>query len=225
MDVGLLLDRADAAYYGGEAPLMSDADYDRLARLTGHQSFTTAELPSLNNARCPDDLFAWVESIPLSDRLFHLELKVDGVSVLVRYENGQPVEARTRKLSVPVECLDLPRRPDGFSGTARGEAWHPRGRGFAAGRLRARDASAGLLWMPFCASVDERNLWPIEFLSRWHITTDSTAEILECWAAWKGGEIAPGVPSDGLVITVADPPTRSRLGCGKRAPRYSLALK
>ncbi|MEO1003042.1 MAG: hypothetical protein AAFX65_08025 [Cyanobacteria bacterium J06638_7] len=166
------LHKADDAYYSGMEPLTGDYEYDLLAAAAGHEPFVTAELPSLNNARRDEDLDDWLSTAPETGRLYHLELKIDGVSVLVHYERGEPFAARSRKLDVPVGCLDLPHRADGFTGTARGEAWHPRGRGCAAGRLRARDATAGIRWTAHAGCIAERQQWPEQYRNPVSITTD-----------------------------------------------------
>lgn len=224
MTITQLLTAADSAYYEGRPALMTDSAYDALARMVGHQSFVTAELPSLDNAICESEFYEWLDRIPAADRNFYVEPKIDGVSVLVQYQDGQPVAARTRKLDVPVQTLALPCRP-GFTGAARGEAWHPDGRPYASGRIRARDAAASIRWTPFCSSAAERQDWPAEALAPWHLSTGDPEQLLAVWASWRAGHICPGLPTDGLVVKLASPDARARLGSTKRAPLWALALK
>lgn len=85
-----LIRLADAAYRAG-VPLMSDAAFDRLARLTPNAlpPITTALL-SLDCTPEPED---WLERHPGP---YAVQLKADGVSVNLIYEDGCFVHAHLR---------------------------------------------------------------------------------------------------------------------------------
>lgn len=222
-----LLHAADHAYYSCLPPLMTDAEYDHAARLCGHVSaFATAELPSLENAICGDELLDWIDRVPSGERYFYLEVKADGVSVLARYENGRATGLRSRKLDLSPLAQLLPEVP-GLTGTVTGELWHPDGRNVASGRIRARDTSAGLRFMPFCTDSPMRDLFASRGfeVSPWSATTTENADILTAWRKHQRGHICPELPSDGLVLKCALPGTRSKLGRTKRSPVWALALK
>lgn len=222
-----LLQAADQAYYSCLPPLMSDAEYDAAARLCGHVSgFATADLPSLENAIEYGELLDWIDRVPAGQRYFYLEVKADGVSVLARYENGKPTGLRSRRLDLTPLAQLLPEVPN-LNGTVAGELWHPNGRNFASGRIRARDINAGLRFMPFCTDSPMRRLFAGRGfeVSPWAATTAEAYDILGAWKKHQRGHICPELPSDGLVVKCALPETRSRLGMTKRSPVWALALK
>jgi hypothetical protein len=205
---------------------MSDATYDALACACGHQSFVGDDplLLSLNNAITEDEFFDWLSTIPGRNPLLYLELKIDGMCVAVRYRNGVPNKAKSRKMAVPVEVLGLPELP-GVDGWLVGEAWHPLGRDAAVAAIRRRDAGAGVQWTAFSACEADRQRLPDELLCQWWATCREPEQGIRLWNLWREGRIARGTPSDGLVVSVACPTTRERMGSSKRAPRYKLALK
>lgn len=239
-----ILHRADLAYYNLQRPIMSDAEYDRLARECGHSSaFASLELPSLNNAIDYDELLHWIDRVPAGERYFYLEPKIDGVSVVVQYSDGQPVAMRSRRLDLTALIPGL-RQPvigegesiqwfaalpeiSGFSGAVRGECWHPAGRNHASGRIRARDTGAGLRFSPFAYDLPCRELLGLRGFeaAAWHATAIEPAEILCWWQQWRRGQIAPSVPTDGLVLSCARHETRTRLGANSRSPNWAIALK
>ena len=119
--------RHNQAYYGHDAPEISDAEYDELVReLAGLESanpdLASAESPtqtvggaavttfspvthaipmtSLDNAMDEDELRAWGERVAkgLGGASAHYvcELKIDGLAISIRYENGELVQAATR---------------------------------------------------------------------------------------------------------------------------------
>ena len=121
-----LLRRANDAYYAGEAPLMSDRDFDVLldelaslevlhpeewdphspTRVVGGEirdGFDTVAhtipMQSIDNTYTVEDLRAWHERI--SDKLgaspaLTCDAKIDGVAISIRWEEGRFVRALTR---------------------------------------------------------------------------------------------------------------------------------
>jgi len=198
-----LLLRADAAYHTEDAPVMSDAEYDRLKRRNaaiegrfpalkrgdsasdrvgatpaeGFAKVTHAQrMMSLGNAFEPEDVTGFDASIRKYLGLgggglaYTAEPKIDGLSLSLRYENGQLVQAATRGDGAVGENVtanartiaDIPQRLDGapevlevrgevymshadFSALndrqqARGEKTFANPRNAAAGSLRQLDA-------------------------------------------------------------------------------------
>lgn len=115
------------AYYGHDAPEISDAEYDELVRelaelestnpnlfsaesptqTIGGPVFTTfapvthaIPMTSLDNAMDEDELRAWGDRVAKgldgAAACFVCELKIDGLAISIRYENGDLVQAATR---------------------------------------------------------------------------------------------------------------------------------
>lgn len=220
-----LLKVADAAYQAGEHSPLRDAEYDAISRAIGFLGATTPELLSLDNAITADELQAWLERLPSPETPLHAEVKCDGVAGLATYRNSQPVSIRTRKQERSPGIAELPVMP-GFSGTIKGELWSERGRPWAAARIRADDHTAGLRFMLHCSSPEEHEATPEQHRSPWAATLQGLDAITEAWEAWLAGELPlDGMPSDGLVLSVACPNLRASLGRSARAPRWALALK
>ena len=124
-----LLSRADSAYHTEDAPVMSDAEYDRLKRRNaaiearfpglkrpdspsdrvgarpaeGFAKVTHAQrMMSLGNAFAPEDVSAFDTSVRKylgmgpGTVAYTAEPKIDGLSLSLRYENGELVQAATR---------------------------------------------------------------------------------------------------------------------------------
>ena len=215
------LEAADRAYQACEPSPMTDHEFDELARQHGFQPYASHEFPSLQNAICVDELRGWLTRFKHHEHYFHAELKTDGVSVVI--ENGT---MRSRKLNLTplLPSLNLPKT---VTMPVRGELWHPRGRNYASGRIRALDTTAGLRFMPFCRSLPDRSLLLHRGLevSPWAATTTSADDLIDYWEEWKAGAICPDMPSDGLVVTAASPAVRERLGVTPRHPNWAIALK
>lgn len=122
-----LIAHHDQAYYGHDAPEVSDADYDELVRelrlledqnpdlfsdesptrTVGAAAVTTfapvthaMPMTSLDNAMDEGELRAWGERVTKGldgqDARYVCELKIDGLAISIRYENGELVQAATR---------------------------------------------------------------------------------------------------------------------------------
>lgn len=119
----LAITAADGAYYVNDEPIMSDAEYDtyraELVRLEtahphlqnpyspsltvgGEASAAFTKVPhkvpmeSLDNSFSPDEVYEWTnKNIEEGEPLLG-ELKMDGLSLTLIYENGQFVQAITR---------------------------------------------------------------------------------------------------------------------------------
>lgn len=120
-ELNTLLVEAQEAYYGADAPTLSDADYDEAMRdllsleeahpslvspdsatqrvgaatITEFQPVThRRRLLSLDNVFSEDELIGWLERTPASEYL--CELKIDGLAVDLVYLNGRLSVAATR---------------------------------------------------------------------------------------------------------------------------------
>ena len=122
-----LIAHHNQAYYGHDAPEISDADYDDLVReladleaanphlfsdesptqTVGGAAVTTfapvthaIPMTSLDNAMDEDELRAWGERVAKgldgASARYVCELKIDGLAISIRYENGELVQAATR---------------------------------------------------------------------------------------------------------------------------------
>ena len=122
-----LIAHHNQAYFGHDAPEISDADYDDLVReLAGLEAdnpdLFSGESPtqtvgvavvttfapvthampmtSLDNAMDEDELRAWGERVAKgldgASARYVCELKIDGLAISIRYENGELVQAATR---------------------------------------------------------------------------------------------------------------------------------
>lgn len=116
-----LINKHRASYYQSNTSLISDADYDKLMReleqleakhpelITGDsptqtvggevsQTFAPVEhlerMMSLDNVFSEDELDAWLEKSGGGPYL--CELKIDGLAINLRYQNGQLISAATR---------------------------------------------------------------------------------------------------------------------------------
>ena len=116
-----LINKHRASYYQSNTSLISDADYDKLMReleqleskhpelITGDsptqtvggevsQTFTPVEhlerMMSLDNVFSEQELDAWLEKSGGGPYL--CELKIDGLAINLRYQNGQLISAATR---------------------------------------------------------------------------------------------------------------------------------
>ncbi len=115
------INRHRRAYYEQDATLISDAEYDALMRElesleAEHPELITGDSPtqsvggsasttfspiehldrmwSLDNAFSKDELAAWIAKAPAQKYL--CELKIDGLAINLRYQNGKLVSAATR---------------------------------------------------------------------------------------------------------------------------------
>ena len=122
-----LISHHNQAYYGHDAPEVSDAEYDELVRElaaleAAHPDLLSLDSPtqtvagatvttfapvthaipmtSLDNAMDEDELRAWGERVAkgLGGEVarYVCELKIDGLAISIRYENGELVQAATR---------------------------------------------------------------------------------------------------------------------------------
>ncbi len=116
-----LINKHRAAYYQSNTSLISDADYDKLMREleqleAKHPELITGDSPtqsvggevsatfspvehlekmmSLDNVFSEDELDSWLEKA--GGGPFLCELKIDGLAINLRYENGKLVSAATR---------------------------------------------------------------------------------------------------------------------------------
>ncbi|MEI6892139.1 MAG: hypothetical protein V5783_08215 [Pontiella sp.] len=113
-----LLQQADAAYYNHGAPIMGDAAYDALQvqyetlwaaypdlpalaevgavpEADGWRSPHTVPVLSLKKAYSDEDVLAFIDRCG-REKIYCVEPKLDGLTVVLRYQNGLLIQALTR---------------------------------------------------------------------------------------------------------------------------------
>lgn len=236
---------ADAAYRRGAA-VMSDEQFDALTRQLReaapfapelHQPGGGSKLLSLCNGDA-EELEMWMDSCGGQQPLCVQE-KVDGCAIAIRYVDGLLEAAWTRsgrdatallrhvapqKLSSPVsievrgELYDADTCRQSVSAQALRKPSHT-GKGLAFIAYTLVDAQ----------SNEFDTLWLLEMFGFDVVSSIACAnldEVLSCHRAWKAGTFGRAeLPTDGIVIRIADHDTQRKLGSSTKAPRYAFAMK
>jgi NAD-dependent DNA ligase len=226
------LSKYDDAYYQGE-PLITDAEYDRLAAAAGRRGVGSAARAKIRHSRPMLSLRR--EHDPLS---WHAEIgappvivqpKVDGMACAVVFESGKLVLALSRgdgrmgcDITAAVADSGAVQVPQWFTGELRGElytplsVWRERKKyrtpqsDVAALVMAGRTATSGIQFQDHDAA-------PI--LSR---DIAQALAIVEP-TRWVGG--MDDVPMDGVVVKVADPVVRAKMGDDGVVPLWGIAVK
>lgn len=230
-----LIRLADAAYRAG-TPVLTDAAFDRLARLCPNAlPPITTGLLSLD---CPSDPTEWLERH--SGETFAVQLKADGVSVALTYEDGIFVHARLRSgrdctaMALRAGALtDLPGRPPGRV-EVRVEAIAPNAsRNACAAALRRGKSDFRILLLAFDVSgldVPTQHK-AIEWLSlagfgTLGCTTVTTTEaVLDLFSQFCALQHTLPFACDGIVVKLNSLTRQRELGACSRAPRWAISLK
>lgn len=239
---------ADAAYRRG-TPVMTDAEFDALVEQLRsaapfapelHHPGGGSKLLSLANGD-DEELEMWIESCGAQEALCVQE-KVDGCAVAIRYVEGR-LEAAWSRSGRDVTALMQKVAPSSlsslFTGEVRGELYDrvTLSQSVSAQALN-RDGHTGeglafiaytLVEAQYLRSNEFGTLSLLEALGFDVVSSIACAnlnEVLFCHRAWKAGAFGrSGLPTDGIVIRVADHARQRELGSSTKAPRYAFAMK
>jgi DNA ligase (NAD+) len=236
---------ADAAYRAGEA-VMTDAEFDALTKQLRAAAPYAPELQvpgggskllSLENGDA-EALEDWIARSGSQEPLCVAE-KVDGCALAIRYVEGRLSAAWTRSgkdatrlagLVAPVtltQPLTIEVRGELYD-AATGRQSVP-----AQALRRADHTGEGLAFIAYTlVDADGDEFLTLERLSRLGFDTvtgvccTTLDEVLACHRQWRAGCFGRSeLPTDGIVIRIADHDCQRKLGCNSKAPRYAFAMK
>lgn len=236
---------ADAAYRRGAA-VMTDAQFDALTRQLRDAAPFAPELQhpgggskllSLANGD-DEELEMWLDSCGVQEPLCVQE-KVDGCAIAIRYVDGLLEAAWTRSgrdATALVQRVAPLQLASPVSIEVRGELYDAvTGRqSVPAQALRkAAHTGEGLAFIAYTLVDAQSNefdtLWLLQvfgFDVVSSIACGNISEVLSCHRAWKAGAFGrTELPTDGIVIRIADHETQRNLGSSTKAPRYAFAMK
>ena len=237
--------KADAAYRAGDA-IMTDAEFDALTKQLKaaapyapelHHPGGGSKLLSLCNGDA-EELEYWLDSCGGKQALCVSE-KVDGVAIAIRYVDGRLEAAWTRSgkdATALVSKVAPVRLEQPLTIEVRGELYDA-----ATGRqsvpaqaLRKADhAGEGLAFIAYTLiGADGDEFLSLERLGRLGFDTvsgfccTSIADVLQCHRRWKAGCFGRSeLPTDGIVIRIADHDAQRELGSSSKASRWAFAMK
>lgn len=220
------------AYYAGEA-LISDAEYDRQAAAAGrrrvgssHRAKVPHSRPMLSLRREYDPL-AWHSEIGSPGVI--VQPKIDGMAAALWFERGELVLALSRGdgkagCDITAAVADLGQRwcPSGFTGELRGELYTPLSVWRDRGKYRTPQSDVSSLVMSGRTTgsgirFQDHDTAPIIGRS----VALALAIVEPC--RWTGG--GGDVPLDGVVVKVADPVIRAKMGDDGYVPLWAIACK
>jgi DNA ligase (NAD+) len=237
--------QADDAFRRGNA-LMSDQDFDKLvADLKAVAPFAPevmlpgggSHLLSLNNGD-REELDHWLSTHGGQEPLCVSE-KVDGCAIAIRYVLGRLEAAWTRSgadataLVARVAPKKLSQR---LSIEVRGELYDSvtGKQSVPAQALRKPNHTGdGLGFIAYTlVEADGDEFLTLERLATLGFDTVSAvccttvADVIACHRQWKAGCFGRSeLPTDGIVIRIADHAAQQALGCNSKAPNYAFAMK
>jgi len=237
--------QADDAYRAGNA-LMSDQDFDRLAAdLRAVAPFAPeltlpgggSALLSLNNGDS-EELDHWISMSGAQEPLCVSE-KVDGCAIAIRYVGGCLQAAWTRSgadATALVRLVAPKKLSQPLSVEVRGELYDSvtGKQSVPAQALRkAGHTGAGLAFIAYTlVDADGDEFLTLERLAALGFDTVSAvccttvADVISCHRQWKAGCFGRSeLPTDGIVIRIADHAVQQALGCNSKAPNYAFAMK
>lgn len=237
--------QADDAYRSGSA-LMSDQDFDRLAAdLRAVAPFAPelmlpgggSALLSLNNGDS-EELDHWLSMSGAQEPLCVSE-KVDGCAIAIRYVLGRLEAAWTRSgadATSLVEQVAPASLSQPLSIEVRGELYDSAmgKQSVPAQALRkSGHTGEGLAFIAYTlVDADGDEFLTLERLAALGFDTVSAvccttvADVISCHRQWKAGCFGRSeLPTDGIVIRIADHSSQQALGCNSKAPNYAFAMK
>jgi len=237
--------QADDAYRAGNA-LMSDQDFDRLAAALRAVAPFAPELMlpgggsallSLNNGD-GEELDHWIAMSGAQEPLCVSE-KVDGCAIAIRYVGGCLQAAWTRSgadATALVRLVAPKKLSQPLSIEVRGELYDSvtGKQSVPAQALRkAGHTGEGLAFIAYTlVDADGDEFLTLERLAALGFDTVSAvccttvAEVISCHRQWKADCFGRSkLPTDGIVIRIADHAAQQALGCNSKAPNYAFAMK
>jgi len=237
--------QADDAYRAGNA-LMSDQDFDRLAAALRAVAPFAPELMlpgggsallSLNNGDS-EELDHWISMSGAQEPLCVSE-KVDGCAIAIRYVRGCLQAAWTRSgadATALVRLVAPKKLSQPLSIEVRGELYDSvtGKQSVPAQALRkAGHTGEGLAFIAYTlVDADGDEFLTLERLAALGFDTVSAvccttvAEVISCHRQWKADCFGRSkLPTDGIVIRIADHAAQQALGCNSKAPNYAFAMK
>ena len=216
-----------------------------------HPAFRCVEsgrkLLSLGN-QAPEN---WLKTLPENTKLI-VQPKIDGVAIALRYVNGKLVKAWTRKGvdkteriklvdNIPKNIWNVDKVDSRLTYEIRGELFAPnreaaQSQRLAAGFLRkkfAKDAE-GLSFVAYeilnwnCLFRTEKDV--LDNLHQWcfetPVTWEEEGKLKHMHDLWLDGKFYNyELPSDGIVVKVADRNLQQKLGADSKCPNWALAIK
>ena len=237
--------QADDAYRAGNA-LMSAQGFARLAvDLRAVAPFAPelmlpgggSALLSLNNGDS-EELDHWIAMSGAQEPLCVSE-KVDGCAIAIRYVGGCLQAAWTRSgadATALVRLVAPKKLSQPLSIEVRGELYDSvtGKQSVPAQALRkAGHTGAGLAFIAYTlVDADGDEFLTLERLAALGFDTVSAvccatvAEVISCHRQWKADCFGRSeLPTDGIVIRIADHAAQQALGCNSKAPNYAFAMK
>ena len=237
--------QADDAYRSGNA-LMSDQGFDQLAaELRAAAPFAPelmlpgggSALLSLNNGD-REELDHWLSTCGGQEPLCVSE-KVDGCAIAIQYVEGCLQAAWTRSGADATELVArvAPKKlSQPLSVEVRGELFDSVAgkQSVPAQALRKLDHTGeGLGFIAYTlVDADGDEFLTLERLAALGFDTVSAvccttvADVIACHRQWKAACFGRSeLPTDGIVIRIADHAVQQGLGCNSKAPNYAFAMK
>lgn len=236
---------ADSAYRAGEA-VMTDAEFDALVGTLRAAAPHAPELQrpgggsvllSLHNGD-QEELEHWIATRAAQEPLCVSE-KVDGCAIALRYVEGRLSAAWTRsgKDATPLLAKVAPKRlSQPLTIEVRGELYDAvdgRQSVPAQALRKASHTGEGLAFIAYTlVGADGDEFLSLERLAKLGFDTvsaiccSSVADVVGCHHRWRAGCFGrSSLPTDGIVIRIADHDKQRELGSSSKAPRYAMAMK
>ena len=237
--------KADAAYRAG-AEIMSNAEFDALLQQLKaaaphapelHQPGGGSKLLSLCNGDA-EELEHWLDSCGGQQALCVSE-KVDGCAIAIRYVDGFLEAAWTRSgkdATFLVSKVAPERLQQPLTIEVRGELYDAAtGRQSVPAQALRKEGHTGedLAFIAYTlVDADGDEFLSLDRLRQLGFNTvsgfccGSVADVLECHRRWKAGCFGLSeLPTDGIVIRIADHDVQRELGSSSKAPRWAFAMK
>jgi len=177
-----------------------------------------------------------------------IQPKIDGVAIACRYEDGKLVKAWSRKGDDKTHCMrmieNLPQEIESGAGVfdIRGELFGIGGvspaqsQRLAAGHLRKKSPDGEGL--AFCAFeiLDGFKGSEYECLKKLmdlgfnipttlFVTSEVVDKVKDCFDQWEDSRVFENVPTDGLVVKIAETGDREKLPKSGSYPSWAIAVK
>lgn len=196
-----------------------------------------SELLSLDNGDA-EDLEYWIDRNGVSEPLCVSE-KVDGCAIAIRYVNGLLEAAWTRSgkdATALVSKVAPAQIKQPLTVEVRGELYDSEtGRQSVPAQALRKPGhtGSGLGFIAYTlVDADGDEFLTLERLSRLGFDTvtavccSTVKEVLQCHRKWLAGCFGRSeLPTDGIVVRIADHEAQRKLGSSTKAPRWAFAMK